>query len=75
MRLGSEIIYLVGLCLFQDMPYPGAICEVAVVKKETGLGVMWVRINMVDSISVKDGRSANDPMDLVAFIKKQLGQV
>jgi hypothetical protein len=36
---------------------------------------MWVLIEMVDSIRVKQRRAAADAMDFIAFFEKQLGKV
>src|SRR5258708_6998812 len=75
MGLRPEIVNFIGLDLVHKMTEAGCICQVAEVKMESSLSLMGIRIDMIQTVRIKSGCPADDPMHLIAFCEKELGQV
>ena len=43
--------------------------------REVEQTLVQVRVQMLDAPSIEGGRAPNDPMDLVAFLEMELGEI
>jgi len=75
MALCAEMVDLVGLEVVDELYEIHAISEVAVMEKKPGAVDVGVGVDVVDAGGVESARAADDPMDLVAFVKKKVGEV
>jgi len=66
---------LVGLEVVDKIGELFGVRKIAVMEKETDVGEMWVLIEVVDATAVQTARAADEAADLVAFGKKEFGQV
>jgi hypothetical protein len=48
MALGTEMVDLVGFYIVDDIGYLLAVREVAIMEKQAGMGVMGIRVDVVD---------------------------
>jgi hypothetical protein len=70
MRLGTEVVHLVGPDLSDQAAESGGIDQVSVVKGDPGRVLVTI-----DSLGSGDGRSPDHAVDFVALVEKQIGEV
>ncbi|GEB66296.1 hypothetical protein SAT01_37440 [Sinomonas atrocyanea] len=75
MRLGREVVDLVGADVRQKRHEPCAVGEVSVVEEEAGLGIVRVDVQVVHSGCVEGRGPADEPVDLVALGQEEFGEV
>lgn len=67
MRLGGEIVDLVGLAFLDDADEIGGIRQVAIVQDEPLVDFMRVLVNVLYSTGIEGRRPALDPVDDIAL--------
>src|SRR5262249_32364356 len=67
MALGPQVIDLLRLNLVDEGGHLLGIRQVAGMQKESGAGVMWVFIDMVDTAGVKRTGTPDQAVDFIAF--------
>src|SRR5262249_45852162 len=75
MTLSGEVVDLVRLCVLNNSDEVGRIGHVTVVKNEPQRGVMRVLIKVIDPPSIEGRRSPLNPMDDVALLEEEFGQI
>jgi hypothetical protein len=74
-RLGAEVVHLVGPQLPQQVDQGDAVGEVGVVEYEGAAGLVRVLVDVVDPLGVERGGAAHHPVHGVALVQQQLGEV
>ncbi len=74
-RLGSEVVDLVGLDLHHQRREARSVAQVAVVEEELRAVLVRVLVQVVDAGRVERRRAADEAVDLVALGEQQLRQV
>ncbi len=75
MRLGTEVVDLVGHHLVNDLVDVVRVAQVPIVQLELGVGVVGVLIDMIDAFGVEGRRPADEPVDLVPLLEQELREV
>ncbi|MNL39841.1 hypothetical protein D3C87_1621500 [compost metagenome] len=75
MRLGAQIINLVGLDIAQDARQVRGVREIPIVQLEAAIRGVRVFVDMVDALGVEERGPALDAMHLIALFEQKLGQV
>ena len=75
MPLGGEIVDLVRLRLLHDADQVGRIRHVPVVQDELLVRLVRILVEMFDPPRVEGRRPALDPVDGVALLQEQLGEI
>lgn len=75
MRLGPEVVHLIGSNMVEYLGQRVAVGQVAIVKGQPGIRFVRIEVEMVDSLRAESGGPANDAMDAVSLGQKQLGEV
>ncbi|MNL02313.1 hypothetical protein D3C87_1228140 [compost metagenome] len=73
--LRGEVVDLVGLDLLDDPDQIGGVGQVSVMQVKPAVGVMGILVEVVDAIGIEQGSPALDPVDLIALLQQQLGQI
>jgi len=73
--LGSQVVYLGGLHLHQDLVDAAGVGEVAVDQAQAGSLGLGRLVEMVDASGVEGAAAADDAPDLVALGQEQFGQI
>jgi hypothetical protein len=73
-RLGSEVIDLVGLDLVNEAYEARRVGQVRVMQKQAHLLLVGVAIEVVDALGVEGGRPAHQAVDLVALVEQLLSE-
>ena len=74
-RLGTEVVDLVGLGFLDDTNQVAGVRQVAVVQPEIGVCYVRVLVDVVDTLGVEGTGAALDAVHEVAFFQQQLRQV
>jgi hypothetical protein len=74
-RLGAQIVDLVGLYLVDDVSHPRTVGEVAEVEKEARRGLAGVLVQVIDAVGVEARRAPNHAVNFVAFRQQELRQI
>ena len=74
-RLGGQVVDLIGAHPREDFAQAGAIDEVAIVQEESGAAEVRVAVEVVDALGVEAAAAADDAMDGIAFGQEQFGQI
>ena len=74
-RLGGQVVDLVGLGLLHDADQVGGVGQVAVVHEEAHAGLVRVVVEVVDAVGVEQAGAALDAVHHVALLEQVLGQV
>ena len=74
MRLGGEVVDLVGLHEFHKAQERGAVGHIGEMQAHFGFGV-GVGVEVVDAICVKGAGAADEAVDFVAFGEQEFGEV
>jgi hypothetical protein len=75
MRLGTQIVDLVGLDLLDDMDQRRRIRQIAVVQYEVRIGMMRIFVDVIDAVGVEERRTPFDAMNLISFGEKKLRKI
>lgn len=75
MRLGSEVVDFVRLDGSQNPSNLRSICQVAVMQKHSSFGVVWITVEMVDSLGVECRSSTNDAVNFISLFQQEVGQM
>lgn len=76
MRLGSEIVNLIGEDCVEPSTKGRGIGEIRIMKLHSSLvGVVWIDVDVIDSLGVEVRGAANKAMDFVAFVKEEFSEV
>ncbi len=75
MALSAEMIDLIRLQIINELHQVHAIGQVAVVEKKFHAVDMRIRVNVVDAGRVECARAADDAVDFIAFIEKEVGKI
>jgi len=75
MRLSSEVVDLVGLCLLHDPDQVGAVAQVAVVQHEAPVVDLRVLVEVVDPLRVEERSAAFDAVDHVPLLEQKLCEI
>ncbi len=75
MTLGSKVINLVRLQVVDELHEVHAVGKVAIVKEQADTVDVRVRVDVVDAGGVEGARAADDSMNLVAFVKQEVGKI
>ena len=62
------------LDFIEDIQQVACISHIPVMKVEAG-SVMWILVQVIDSVSVKRTRPANQSMNFISFPQQKLGQI
>ena len=73
--LGAKMVDLIRLDIIDQVGQLFRVRKIAVMKKETDIWLMSVLLKMIYSAAVQTARPADDPMDFVAFRKKEVRQI
>jgi len=73
--LGAQVVDLVGFDPVKVPDEAGAVGQVRVVEEEPRLRLVRIAIEMVDPARVERAGAADQPVDLVALLQEQLGEV
>ena len=74
-RLGAEVVDLVGVDLPDQVDQRDAVVEVPVVQEQVPVAVVRVLEDGVQALGVEAGRAAHDAVHVVALLEQQLGEV
>ncbi|TQD77653.1 hypothetical protein C1H46_036814 [Malus baccata] len=75
-RLGGEVVDLVGGDYVEPAAEGGGVGEVGVVELHAGLvGVVGVDVDVVDALGVEVGGPSDQAVDVVAFVEEEFGEV
>ncbi len=69
MRLGTEVIDLIGLHLLQNTREIGGIGQIAVMQNKVLVFHMRILINMIYALSVEGGGSSLDTVHLIPLLQ------
>ena len=75
MTLTGEMVKLIWFCFGKDSAKRGIVTEVSIMKEQFLSIYSRVLNEMIDPPAVKGTGTANDPMHLITFFQKQLGEV
>ncbi len=75
MRLGGEVVHLVGFDGVEETVEAAAVGHVPVVEEHARLGIMRVDIQMVDALGSEGRMPAAQAVHLVTLGQEQFGQV
>ena len=75
MRLGAEVVDLVGLYVAQQADQGDAVGQVRVVQHQGPVGLLRVLVDVVDPLGVEGRRAAHEAVHRVALGQQQFGQV
>lgn len=71
-RLSGEIVNLVGENGVEPTTERGGVGEIGVVKLHTCfVSVVWVHIDVINSLSVEIGRTTDQTVNFIAFVEKE----
>ena len=73
--LCAEMINLVRLQFVKKLHQIDRIAEVAVMKKHSDVVNVRIGVEMIDARGVERAGATNDPVDFVAFLQQQIGQI
>lgn len=75
-RLGGEIVDLVGADGVEPAAEGGGVGEIGVVElHESLVSVVRVDVDVVDPLGVEVGGAADEAVDLVAFLEEEFGEI
>ena len=74
-RLGAEIVNLVGLHAGEDLAQSRAVDEVAVVQEEPGLRVVGITIQVIDAVGVERAAPADDTVNNIVLGHQEFRQI
>jgi len=75
MRLGAQVVNLIGLNPAEDFAKAHAVHQIAVVQHQPCLGIMRVFVQMFDSIGVERAAPADDAVNLIPLFEQQFRKV
>lgn len=75
MRLRSEMIDLSGLDPVDEGDQPRAIGEIGVVEEEARVRIVWIPIQVIDSVGIERGGPADQAMYFIPLLKQEFCQV
>ena len=73
--LRTEVVDLVGASIVKERGERTPVRQVGVVEEEARSGLVEVPIDVVEPVGVQAGGAALQAVDLIAFGKKELGEV
>ena len=74
MTLRREVVDLVGFNIKKEISDTRSVGQIAMMQHESRM-IVRVFVNVVDSRRVECARSADKPVDFVAFLEEQFGQI
>ena len=74
-RLGREVVHLVGLDSAEQRHQPSAVNEVAVVQEQSGARIMGIDVEVIDPRRVERRRPADQPVNLVSLPQQQFSEI
>jgi hypothetical protein len=75
MALRAEVINFVRLQLVEKLHKVDRIAEVAVVEEHSNAIHVGISVQVIDARGVKCAGAANDPVNFIALLKQQIGQI
>src|SRR5690606_2818386 len=75
MRLGGQVVDLVGLHLLNNAHQTGGVGQVAVVQHKVAVVDVRILVQVVDPVGVEQAAAALDAVYFVALLQQKLGQV
>ena len=73
--LCAQVVDLIGLDVLQQVGQRVSVGQVAVVQEHPGLVQMRVQVQVVDALRTEGAGATDQPVDLIALVQQQLGQV
>jgi hypothetical protein len=73
--LRPEVVDLVWLEPVEEAGQSDRVGEIAVVREEPDPLLVGVPVEVIDAIGIEARGAPNDPVDLVALLEQELGQV
>ena len=74
-RLGAEVVDLVGLSDLEDAAESRGICEITVMEVQATTGGVGILVDVVDASRVEARRTADDAVDRIALGEQKFSQV
>jgi hypothetical protein len=73
--LGSEVVNLVRAEVIKERGERAGVGEVRIVQKEVSAGLVKILVDVIETFTIEAGGPAFQPVDLVATIEKELGEI
>ena len=75
MRLGGKVEDFVRLNLLDDTDQVGRVGKVTIMENEVAMSNGWILLEKVDAVGAEKRGPALDPVDDVALLEQEFGQV
>jgi hypothetical protein len=75
MGLGGEVVDLVRVDSLDQCDQARTIGQIAVVQEQPGRLVVWILVEVVDPGGVEGRSSPDEPVNLIALLQQQLGEI
>src|ERR1700733_8221842 len=75
MALCSQVVDFVGLRLLHDVDQARGVSHIPIVEHQPALFLMWILIEMVNTIGVQQRTTALDAVYFISLVEKELREI